>query len=484
MRILAIAAEAAPYVKVGGLADVAGMLPRQLARMGARVDLLLPGYRSVLLQGHPFEPAGEVEFPYHGRTARVRLLRMHLEDGLTVTLVDEPAAFGREGVYDDPVTKEGYRDNPERFAFFSRAAAEVAVRELPDVVHVHDSHGALVPGMLRVVVPHRLLRAPVTVLTIHNLAHQMQCPPEVLFAVGFPRELFFPLGPLEFHGHGNFLKAGIWFSDAITTVSERYAHEIQDGELGCGLDGLLRTRRGDLLGILNGIDTSVWDPARDPLLPANYDVNDLSGKRVCREELLRAAHLHAPDQVPVIGMVGRLADQKGLDVFAAAAGRLAELPVRFTILGSGQEKYHRLMNDLARWRPDKFSVYLGFHDELAHRIEAGADFFLMPSRFEPCGLNQMYSMRYGTLPIVRRTGGLADTVRDVEEAPADGTGLAFAAPDADALIGKVHSAIRLHRNEPLRREVQRRAMTQDFSGERQARRYLELFEHLLRRRGS
>lgn len=482
MRILVIAAEAAPYVKVGGLADVVGTLPRHMARMGAHVDLLIPGYRKILLQGYPFEPAGEVEFPYHGRTARVSLLRLHVEDGLTVTLVDEPAAFGREGVYDDPLTKEGYRDNPERFAFFSRAAAELAVRENPDVVHVHDSHGALVPGLLKAVLSHRLLRAPVSVLTVHNLAHQMHCRPEVLFDIGFPKELFFPMGPLEFHGNGNFLKAGLWFADAITTVSERYAHEVQTDEFGCGLEGLLRTRSGELLGILNGIDTSIWDPSSDPMLPANYDIDDLRGKAVCREELLRTANLHAPDQVPVIGMVGRLADQKGLDVFAAAAGRLAELPVRFTILGSGQEKYHQLMNDLQRWRPDKFSVYLGFHDELAHRIEAGSDFFLMPSRFEPCGLNQMYSMRYGTLPIVRRTGGLADTVLDVDESPDAGTGFAFGAPDADALLGKVHSALRLYQNEPMRRAVQRRAMSLDFSGEKQARKYLDLFEHLLRRR--
>jgi len=483
MRILAIAAEASPYVKVGGLADVAGTLPRLMARAGARVDLVLPGYRSILLQGLPFEPAGQVEFMYHGRMASVRLLRMPVEEGFTVTLVDEPAAFGRDGVYDDPVSKEGFRDNPERFAFFSRVAAEIAVREVPDVVHVHDSHGALVPGLLNVVLAHRLLRRPVCVLTIHNLAYQMPCSPEVLFGVGFPRELFFPMSPLEFHGAGNFLKAGISFSDAITTVSHRYAMEIQTSEMGNGLDGLLRDRRGDLMGILNGIDTAVWNPASDPHLPANYDLDDLSGKRVCKEELLKAAKLPGGDDVPVIGMVGRLADQKGLDVFSEAAGRLAELPVRFAILGSGQEKYHRLMSDLQQWRPDKFAVYLGFNDQLAHQIEAGSDFFLMPSRFEPCGLNQMYSMRYGTLPIVRRTGGLADTVTDIDEAPQAGTGFAFGAPDAGALLGKVHSALRLYDHEDSRRTAQRRAMGQDFSGERQARQYLDVFEHLLRNRG-
>ncbi len=480
MRVQMIAAEATPYVKVGGLADVVGALPGDLAALGCQVDLILPGYRRIADQALGFHYLGQIGFTYAGKEVHVHLHRLYREDGVTVTVIDEPLAFDRDGVYDDPMTKEGYKDNPERFAFFSRAVAELVIHDHPDVVHVHDSHAALVPALLKIVLPHRIARRVATVLTIHNLAYQMTCRPDVLFDVGFPRELFFPMSPLEYYGVGNFLKTGICYADAVTTVSERYAHEIRTPEMGCGLDGVLRVRDGDLLGILNGIDTSVWNPRTDPLLPARYSADDLAGKAKCREELLRAAGLDAASKAPVIGMVGRLADQKGLDIFADAAGHLANMGVRFAILGAGQEKYHRMLGELQRWRPDRFSIYLGFNDELAHRIEAGSDFFLMPSRFEPCGLNQMYSMRYGTVPIVRRTGGLADTVQDYDESHGEGTGFAFDAPHANALLSKVHSALQLYENEDEHRRVMLRGMSQDFSVRRSAERYKALYESLRR----
>ena len=480
MRVLMVAAEATPYVKVGGLADVVGTLPRHLTELGCSVELVLPGYLQIARQQLGFEFVGPLEFPYAGRTVTVGIHRLRREDGVTVIVVDEPLAFDRDGVYDDPVTREGYRDNPERFALFSRAAAELVLADPPDLVHVHDSHAALLPGLLKVVVNGQLTRPVSTVLTVHNLAYQMPALPQTLFDVGFSEELFHPLSPLEFHGHANFLKTGIHYADAITTVSERYAQEILTEELGCGLDGLLRQRQGELFGILNGIDTEVWNPETDPWLPAHYSPKDLRGKRACRKSLLRTAGLSASPKTPVIGMIGRLAEQKGLDLFAAAAERFCRMDLRLAVLGSGQEKYHQMLSELERRHPDRVSVYLGFDDELAHHIEAGSDFFLMPSLFEPCGLNQMYSMRYGTIPIVRRTGGLADTVTDCDESSAHGTGFVFDQPHPGALLAKVHSALDLNQAGARKTAVMRRCMTRDFSAQASAQKYLDLYSRVVR----
>ncbi|MBI4878045.1 MAG: glycogen synthase [Planctomycetes bacterium] len=477
MRIMQVAAEATPYVKVGGLADVAGALAGDLAALGCEVELVLPRYRCVGALGLDLSAAEDVAFPLAGRAAAAGVARLVRADGVTVTLVDAPWAFDRDGVYDVPETGEGHPDNPERFACFARAVAGLIARDPPDVVHVHDCHAALVPGLLRLVVPPA--RPVKTVLTIHNLAYQMLSPPRVLFDVGFPRDWFRPLSPLEFHGGSNFLKVGIHFADLLTTVSTRYAEEIQTPAHGCGLDGLLRERRALLHGVLNGIDTAVWDPATDPLLPARYSAADPSGKWKCRRELLRRARLPQGARAPLVGMVGRLAEQKGLDIFAAAAPALARLDLRFAILGVGQEKYHRMLRELASAHPERFAVFLGFDDELAHWIEAGSDFFLMPSRYEPCGLNQMYSMRYGSIPIVHRVGGLAETVTDYDESADDATGFAFAAPRAELLVAKARSALALYREDGKRLAVMRRGMARDFSARRTAERYLDLYTRMM-----
>ncbi|MFH0943660.1 MAG: glycogen synthase GlgA [Planctomycetota bacterium] len=475
MRVLMVAAEATPYVKVGGLADVVGALPRCLVELGCDVELVLPGYRQITAQQPGFEFLRKLEFPYAGKGATAEIHQLRREDGVTVTVVDGKAAFDREGVYDDPETREGYEDNPERFAFFARAVAELALQSPPDILHVHDSHAALVPGLMKVSLAHRMPRPLRSVLTIHNLAYQMRCLPRVLFDIGFPPELFAPMSPLEFHGDGNFLKTGIHYADAITTVSERYSREIQTEEMGCGLEGLLRIRQADLFGILNGIDTSEWNPETDPHLAARYSVDDLRGKRACRKNLLETIGLRAGAETAVIGMIGRLAEQKGLDIFAGAAERLVRMDVRLAILGSGQEKYHLMLSELRRRHPEKVAIYLGFNDELAHRIEAGSDFFLMPSKFEPCGLNQMYSMRYGTIPIVRRTGGLADTVIDCDESMDLGTGFAFDDADPEALLQKVRAALDMNQDPARKLAAIRRGMTKDFSMVTCARKYLDLY---------
>ncbi len=479
MRILSIAAEAAPYVKVGGLADVAGALPTALAERGATVEILLPGYRSIDRKKWGFEPVGSIALDYAGKRIDVELQRVRRADGVTVTLVHDAAAFDRPGVYDDPQTKEGYRDNPERYAFFARVAAELALIDTPDLIHAHDAHGALVPALLKTVLKARVRRRVGHVLTIHNLAHPMRAASKVLFDVGFPQEAFFPLSPLEFHGAANFLKTGIAYADAITTVSPRYALEIQTEEFGNGLDGLLRDRRGVLFGILNGIDTKEWDPATDKHLPATYSAKQLAGKKACRDALLSDFNLAAAPNTPVFGIVSRFAEQKGLELIAHVAWELSKLDVRVLVLGSGQEKYQRLFQELQRARPDQFGVYFGFHEPLAHRIEAGADFFLMPSLFEPCGLNQMYSLRYGTLPIVRRTGGLADTVIDLETDPERGNGFAFDAPDPRAFLAKIKAACALYQDKKKLEKVMKRGMTTDFSWGVAASKYLTLFEKVI-----
>jgi starch synthase len=480
MRITMVAAEATPFVKVGGLADVVGALARHFVQLGHSVELILPGFSQIDRGKYGFTDAELLPFRYAGRDVSVRIQRA-IHDGVDVALVHEGSAFERSGVYDDATTKEGFSDNPDRFAFFARTAAEIVANRLPDVVHCHDAHAGLVPGLLRWVLAWRMKKRIPCVLTIHNLAYSMPAKKEVLFDVGFERHDFYPLSPLEYYGHANFLKTGIAFADAVTTVSQRYAEEIQTEEFGAGLDGVLRWKKNDLYGILNGIDTAEWDPSRDPLIPARYDVKDLSGKEKCRVELAQAAGFTkygGNGNVPIVGMVGRLVDQKGLDLFAAAVPHLVDWNVRFAILGTGQQKYHQFLTEISRARPDKFAVHLGFDNELAHRIEAGSDLFLMPSRFEPCGLNQMYSLRYGTIPVVRRVGGLADTVVDHEESRGRGTGFVFDAASKDALLHKLWTSLRVWRDPNERAKILQRGMTQDFSAERSARHYLELFRKL------
>lgn len=479
MRIFIAAAEATPFVKVGGLSDVVGSLSRLFVKYGHDVELALPAYATIDRQKYGFTPAEDVKFKFCGREITVGVLRAVMDGGLRVSLIDEPAAFDRPGIYDDPKTKEGYPDNPERFAFFSRAVAELAANQAPDIVHVHDAHAALVPALFRWVMAWRIHKRIPTVLTIHNLAYSMPAKPQTLFDIGFERHDFYSMSPLEYHGNANFLKTGVAFADAVTTVSRRYADEIQTEEYGCGLDGVLRWKKERLVGILNGIDTREWDPAHDPLIPANYDARDLSGKMKCRQDLIEAAGFRGANGSPIIGMVGRLVDQKGLDIFASAVPHLLDWNVRFVILGSGQEKYHQMLSDLSRARPDKFAVKLGFDNQLAHRIEAGSDFFLMPSRFEPCGLNQMYSLRYGTIPIVRRVGGLADTVVDAQDRRGQGTGFVFDQPSRDALLGKLWNAVNLFHDTNERVRIMRRGMEQDFSADRSAEQYLELFRRVV-----
>ncbi len=470
MRILMVASEAAPFAKTGGLADVLGALPQALVRAGHEVDVVMPRYRGMPEGGDPFSvPLGPQTVDLRvGQTTR---------GGVRFAFVDAPAWFDRDALYG--MGGHDYADNPERFALFGRAALEWARAQgvTYDVVHAHDWQAGLVPVWLDreyVADPH-LGRAS-RIFTIHNLAYQGTFDASWLPRLGFGWDLFTMAG-LEFWGRMSFLKAGITFSDRITTVSPTYAREIQTPESGFGFDGLLRFRAADLVGIVNGIDYDRWDPASDPFLVERYDVTSLDRKRANTVALMRELGLpEVAGSRPVVGMISRLVDQKGYDLIAALADELPRLDATFVLLGTGDRRYEDLWLGLASRHPDRFGVRIGFDEGLAHRIEAGSDLFLMPSRFEPCGLNQMYSLRYGTLPLVRATGGLSDTVRNLDPVTGEGTGFVFGDYLPQALFGTLRWALGIYTEKALWRRMQEAGMRQDFSWDASARDYVSVYE--------
>ena len=486
--VLIVGSEARPFAKTGGLADVLGALPPALARIGWDATVVLPKYRGVAA-GTSIET-----FPITvgGFTRDATFFEAPLADGARAILVECPDLFEREALYGQG--SADYPDNPRRFAFLARAALEFAARHgtVPAVVHAHDWQAGLVPVYLRTLyASHPVLGGMPTVTTIHNLAYQGVFAPDWLPRLDLGWELF-TLDRLEYWNHISFLKGGITAADLITTVSPRYAEEIQTRELGFGFDGILRSRRADLAGILNGIDTRDWDPARDAYLPRPYDAKDLAGKKDAKLALLRRFNL-AEDAAalkrPLVGMVSRMVDQKGFDLLAAIAGELPALGASFTLLGTGESRYQDLWTSLARQYPDRIGAVIGFDESLAHLIEGGADIFLMPSRFEPCGLNQMYSMRYGTVPVVHAVGGLVDTVRDYAPATGKGaarrekpTGFVFREYSPAALLEALMRAFALFPEGRKWRALQVAGMQQDFSWDRSAHEYVKLYERAIMKR--
>jgi len=468
-KVLMVASEAEPFAKSGGLGDVLGALPAALAAQGHTVAVLLPRYGWIPLGG--LRRVYENLVIWLGETPWRTDVFSTVERGVEVLLVDCPPLYGREGLYG--AAGEDYPDNAIRFAVLSRSALEIVRRVFrPEIVHCHDWQAALVGPYMR----HRMALDPTffgikLVLTIHNLGYQGLFPPEILPALGLDRSLFQPEA-LEFYGRVNFLKGGIVFSDAITTVSRAYAREIQTPEFGHGLDGLLRARSAVLTGILNGADYSQWNPETDPLIAARYSVDDLSGKRACKRDLLVECGFDPDDDRPVIGMISRLAAQKGFDLLAEAAEELVREDLRLVILGAGDPYYEDRLRRLAAEHPQRVFVRIAFDNAFAHKIEAGADMFLMPSRYEPCGLNQIYSLRYGTVPIVRATGGLDDTVDET-------TGFKFADYSAAALLDAVRRALAAYRSREIWREMMIRGMKKDYSWEASARQYAALYAGLL-----
>jgi starch synthase len=472
LSIAHVASEMSPLAKVGGLADVLGALSSEQARRGHRVVVCLPRYATLQVPpGAAEREVGRVKVPWGMGREAARLTLLETPGGaprvLLVAHEGERRFFERPGVYDDPRTGEAWPDSPERFLFFSRAALEGLKRmgERFDVLHAHDHQAAWAPCFARTHdAGDPAFAGLATVFTIHNLGYQGIHDAWVLGLAGFGRELFYPASPFEFWGRVNYMKVGIAFADMISTVSPRYAREIQTtGEFGFGLEGLLEQRGEVLRGILNGIDDKVWDPSRDPHLAQRYDRDSLELKAANRAAVLRQGGLPDVPPWPVVGIVSRLVLQKGFDLVEQAAADLARLEARWVVLGSGQPRYVELFRKLASEHPERMH-YRGGHDEpFAHLIEGGADLFLMPSRYEPCGLNQMYSLRYGTVPVVRAVGGLADTVHEFDPITREGNGFTFERFDAHEMVQTLRRALAFHRQTELWRKLQRNGMHHDFS---------------------
>jgi len=489
VNILLATSEAVPFAKTGGLADVCGALPVELGRLGHQVAVILPAYRQTRYCGQPIESLG-IDFivPIGSKTVTGHLLKSSMpQSNVAVYLVQQDGYYDRDELYRQ--NGQDYPDNCERFVFFCRAVME-AIRLLGldlDVLHCNDWQTGLVPAYLKIEYRHvPRYEKIVSLFTIHNIAYQGVFWHWDMLLTGLDWK-YFNWYQMEYYGKLNLLKTGIVFSDAINTVSPRYAQEIQTPQFGRGLEGVLQHRRGVLSGILNGVDETVWNPATDPHLPARYTLETVhEGKAVCKAALQRELGLAQRPTTPLVGLIGRLDDQKGFDLVATIIPEWARsVDVQWVILGTGEPKYHELFSELARQHPDKVAVRLEFSDPLAHRIEAGADIFLMPSRFEPCGLNQMYSLKYGTVPVVRETGGLADTITNLtEEALAAGkaNGFSFREDHALALSETLRRACDTywHRPEVWKRLIQI-GMRQDWSWRRSAMEYVRLYESMVNR---
>jgi len=478
MRVVMAASEAVPFAKTGGLADVVGALPRALKRLGVDISVVLPAYRSI--SGDRFNvqrTSRTVQVPLSKETVSAGVLQTEMEGGIPVYLIEADQYFGRTGLYGTP--DGDFLDNAARFAFFARAVPALFQQlGAPDVVHCHDWQTALIPVFLRTDAARYPDLAKVrTVLTIHNLGYQGLFWHFDWHLLNIDWRYFAP-EYLEFYGKINYLKGGIVCADAITTVSPTYAKEIQTPEFGCGLEGVLVARRQALTGILNGVDYDEWSPTQDRFIAAGYSAADLAGKATCKADLQTTVGLPVEADVPLIGIVSRLADQKGFDLLAQIAPNLLRKRLQIVVLGSGDATHQERFQELAQHSKKHLAVRIAFDNALAHKIEAGSDMFLMPSRYEPCGLNQIYSLRYGTIPIVRATGGLEDTIIDFDPTSTRGTGFKFTDYAPEALLACIERALHAYKQPALWRPLIRNAMQADFSWDRSAEAYVGLYRDL------
>ncbi|MBI5326724.1 MAG: glycogen synthase GlgA [Deltaproteobacteria bacterium] len=493
IKILIATPEAIPFAKTGGLADVTGALPKVLKGLGCEVRLIMPFYRQIQEPGEKtdIKDTGiQVSVPLGFREIDVSVFEGSA-NGIPAYFLKRDEYYDRKYLYTMP--DGDYFDNAERFILFSRGVIE-AIKKLdfqPDIIHCHDWQTGLISTYLKTIYKDAQFFANTkTVFTIHNIAYQGQFPESHFSLTGLPQGAFTPDG-IEFWGNMNLLKAGIIFSDIVTTVSEKYSKEIQTPEFGYGLEGVLMAKKDKLFGVLNGVDYDDWSPEKDKFTIANYDYKNLSGKAECRKDLLREYMLNLPDNAPVIGIISRLADQKGFDILSQAMEDLMSMNIGMVVLGTGEKKYHDLFAELAKKYPKKLGVKITFDNKLAHKIEAGSDMFLMPSKYEPCGLNQIYSLKYGTIPIVRATGGLDDTIQDYTPPPSHpllkrgfsneptGNGFKFNEYSSHALLTKIKEAVKIFPNKKEWEKLAQTAMQQDFSWQRSAKRYVELYERLL-----
>lgn len=481
-KILFVTSEARPLIKTGGLGDVSGALPIALKELKQDIRIILPAYREAIRRNGPYTIASLV---FHPETHPIRLLEGRLPGSdIPVWLVDIPSLFDRPGnPYLGPDGRD-WHDNALRYGMFARAVTTIALNQAgldwhPDIVHCNDWQTGLVPALLSL-----NSSRPATVFTIHNLAYQGIFPADQFQQLGLPGALW-GMNGLEFFDQLSFIKGGLLYADMLSTVSPTYAKEICTPAFGCQLDGLLRHRADRLVGILNGADYSEWNPEHDPNLSHHYRVDALQGKAANKAALQRGLGLPRDPRIPLIGVIGRLVEQKGVDLILAVLGNLFQQSAQVVILGSGNKEFEQALVTLASHYPQRCHVKIGFSEALAHRIEAAADIFLMPSRYEPCGLNQIYSLRYGAVPIVRRTGGLADTVVDISAGLDTATGFVFDDPSPAALLAALQRALALYTNKPQDwQQLVRNGMNQDFSWRQSAKAYLDLYRQALAHAGA
>ena len=487
LKVVMVAAECVPFAKVGGLADVIGALPLALEKLGATVTVVIPRYGVIDLEKFAFQPYA---IPGHGRvpvgfeSIPYDVLRGKIPNSsVDVFLLGNDRFFDRPGIYLDLATGRDYPDQADRWIFFQRAVLDffLSASPAPDILHCHDHQTGLIPAYLRKVYRTDYSYAQTrSIFTIHNMGYQGVFPRDVMTRTGFGDAEFYPTGPFEFYGKVNFMKAGITYSDLITTVSPTYAREIQESaEFGYGLEGLLRQRSGNLIGILNGIDDELWNPATDRLIPAPYSPSNLSGKLDNKRALLKKFGLDSSNlELPVLAMITRIDVQKGFDLVISILDYLLSKDLYFVLLGSGNKETEGYLRTVIQRHPGQGGIRFEFDNGSAHLVEAGADILLMPSKYEPCGLNQMYSLRYGTVPIVRRTGGLADTVQEYNPSTNDGTGFVFADYDVEQFKAAVDRALSLWPNKETWRCLMLNGMRQNLSWEKSATKYMDSYKRV------
>lgn len=469
MRVAILSAEAVPYSKTGGLGDVAGALPKALKRIGVDSVLITPLYRQTKDEYLWHLAVADLPISWRGRSYRAKAFYSEA-NGSPTFLIDAPEYFHRDSIY-------GYTEDYERFAFFNHAALRLLERigAPPDIVHLNDWHC----GFAAVEIASKRLwddywRDTRTVFSIHNMAYQGAFGSEELWKFGFGSE--FAHNAFMFNGHASAMKAGLAVSDMLSTVSPRYSYEIQTPEEGYGLDWLLRQRSNRLIGITNGVDYEVWNPETDPILPAHYNLQKMDGKRECKRTLLERFSLPVTLEKPIFASITRLTSQKGIDLMMQVAGKILATGSYIVSLGSGAKEYEDFWQRLRDYAPTQVGIYRGYNEDLAHLIEAGADIFMMPSKFEPCGLNQMYSLRYGTIPIVRAVGGLDDTVENYDRVSNTGNGFKFKEYQGDKFLEKIYEALYAYYETDAWRSLQVNGMSADNSWENAARKYVQLYQ--------
>lgn len=484
LNILFVTSETEPFAKTGGLADVSGALPQIIRELGHEIRIMMPRYGTISerkfklhdvirLREIPI-PVGNTEIIGHVNSSFISSLKAKVQ----VYFLANKGLYDRAGLYSDPHSKKDYADNDERFIFFCRGVLET-LKKLgwqPDVIHCNDWQTGLIPAYLKTIYKDDPFFKDVkTIFTIHNLGYQGAFPDTSFDKTGLPGDTF-TLEGVECYGKLNFMKAGLVYSDIITTVSEKYAKEITTAEYGAGLDGVLKKRKKNLLGLLNGIDYSVWNPETDSLIESRYDAKSLEAKEENKIALVKRFGLEYKENVPVIGLITRLVDQKGIDLIKEAADQIMKLDIQFIMIGAGEKHYHDFFEQLRKKYPKKAGIMFGMNEEIAHLIEAGSDMYLMPSRYEPCGLNQMYSLKYGTVPIVRATGGLDDTIQDVKGS--NGTGFKFKNYASKDLLKAIQRAITAYGNKKTWQKIMRNGMAKDFSWESSAKKYINLYRSI------